>query len=273
MAEYESARAGIADEDFMPLDAASRERLRIEEAGLNALCTRHQLFYDGWLVRLSPGKAKRGRSVNPHFGSSLPLDAKLARCERLYASRGLPTLFRITPFAKPFALDAALDARGYSVYEPTLVQVTHAAALPPLAGGDDVAVASVPVDAFVDAVGALRGSPPGHRAAHLERLAHSPLAMHAVVARRDGETLACGQVTLDDDLAAIYDMVTAPTERRRGLATRIVSELLQWAWRQGATRAFLQVNEDNVPARAVYRKFGFATAYAYHYRARPDQCF
>ena len=48
--------------------------IRIEEAGLNALQTQQQLFYDGWLLRVSPGKAKRARSVNAHFGSTLPLD-------------------------------------------------------------------------------------------------------------------------------------------------------------------------------------------------------
>ena len=81
--------------------------LAIEEAGLNALQTQRQLFYDGWLLRVSPGKAKRARSVNPHFGSSLPLDGKIDRCERLYGASGLPTLFRVTPFAKPPGLDAA----------------------------------------------------------------------------------------------------------------------------------------------------------------------
>ena len=39
---------------------------RIEEAGLNALQTQRQLFYDGWLLRVSPGKAKRAR--NPTRG-------------------------------------------------------------------------------------------------------------------------------------------------------------------------------------------------------------
>ena len=71
--------------------------VRIEESGLNVLQTQRQLFYDGWLLRLSPGVAKRGRSVNPHFGSSLPLDGKLAYCENVYAQHALPTLFRITP--------------------------------------------------------------------------------------------------------------------------------------------------------------------------------
>ena len=43
---------------------------RVEEIGLNALQTQRQLFYDGWLLRVSPGKAKRARSVNAHFGST-----------------------------------------------------------------------------------------------------------------------------------------------------------------------------------------------------------
>ena len=49
-------------------------------------------------------------------------------------------------------------------------------------------------------------------------------------------------------------------------------ELLRWAWQNGATHAYLQVDAENAPALAVYRKFGFATAYTYHYRARPDEC-
>src|SRR4029450_6956348 len=56
--------------------AAALDDMRVEEAGLNALQTQRQLFYDGWLLRLSPGTAKRARSVNPHFRSSLPLGGK-----------------------------------------------------------------------------------------------------------------------------------------------------------------------------------------------------
>jgi len=41
---------------------------------------------------------------------------------------------------------------------------------------------------------------------------------------------------------------------------------------QRATHAFLQVNDDNAPALAVYGRFGFATLYTYHYRARPHEC-
>ena len=77
---------------------------------------------------------------------------------------------------------------------------------------------------------------------------------------------------VQDALAGIYDMVTAPAFRGRGAATWIVSALIAWARAQRASHAFLQVNDDNAPALAVYRRFGFATAYTYHYRARPHEC-
>lgn len=260
------------------IDAATGSRLsvvvdplRLEEAGLNALQTQRQLFFDGWLLRLSPGSAKRARSVNPHFGSSLPVDAKIDRCETLYAASGLPALFRVTPFCKPADLDGALERRDYVAFDPTLVQVARIEAGD--ADVEDTGIESATVAEFVDAVALLRASSTVQRDAHLERLSNTPLAMHAVVARVGGRVVACGQVALDNGVAGIYDMVTAVDSRGRGLATAIVTALIDRASRCGASHAFLQVNEDNTAALAVYRKFGFETRYAYHYRGRPSECF
>jgi len=102
--------------------AATLDHVRVEEASLNALQTQRQLFYDGWLLRLSPGTAKRARSVNAHFGSSLPLREKIAYCESVYERHALPTLFRMTPMSRPAELDGALAGRGYLVFSETLVQ-------------------------------------------------------------------------------------------------------------------------------------------------------
>jgi len=63
-----------------------------------------------------------------------------------------------------------------------------------------------------------------------------------------------------------------PDARGRGFASAIVAALLAWAREQAAACAFLQVNDDNAAALAVYRKFGFATVYTYHYRARAGEC-
>jgi GNAT superfamily N-acetyltransferase len=178
----------------------------------------------------------------------------------------------MTPFQKPPDLEAALALRGYGTFGHTLVQVLALAHPPEMDGVADADLDAPPIGEFVDAVGELRGSPSVQRAAHLERLGSTPLTTHAVIARIDGAPAACGQMTLDNGLAGVFDMVTAPNARGRGLARLIVHELLTWAWGHGATHAYLQVNDDNAPALAVYRRFGFATVYTYHYRARPGEC-
>jgi len=256
---------GAGESGGSGIDAA-----RVEEAGLNALQTQRQLFYDGWLLRLSPGKAKRARSVNAHFGSTLPLAAKLDHCEALYARHGLPALFRITPFVRPPDLDAALAARGYQAAEETLVMAALLAARPALAPPPaGVTLTDVDAHGFVDVVGNLRGSRATQREAHRERLANSVLPNRMIALRAGGDIVGAGQIALDGDLAGIFDVVTAQSARGRGYATLACAALLSWAAQQGARAAYLQVDANNVAAIAVYRKFGFATLYTYHYRVRP----
>ena len=66
-------------------------------------------------MRLLRGKAKRARSVNAVYASTMPLAEKIAYCERLYESSALPVLFRITPFSQPQDLEAELEGRGVDV--------------------------------------------------------------------------------------------------------------------------------------------------------------
>lgn len=245
---------------------------RIEEAGLNNLHTRRQLLYDGWLLFLSPGKAKRARSVNAHFGSTLPLLAKITHCEALYLRHGLPRLFRITPFVQPAGLEAALAARGYVAFDHTLVQSATLDAPPEFTVRDDLDVSFPMLEAFVEAVGEMRASPAGQRAAHLERLAQSPLELRTVIVRREGVPVAAGLVSIDGEIAGLFDIVTADDWRGQGIGTAVSAALIAQAWERGVRRLFLQVTADNASAVAIYRKFGFTTRYAYHYRALPDEC-
>jgi len=246
---------------------------RIEEAGLNALQTQRQLFYDGWLLRVSPGTAKRARSVNAYFGSSLPVVAKITYCENVYARHGLSTLFRMTPFDQPADLDRVLDARGYEAFGETLVQTVALDRPPELPSvADDVTVESPATHDFVDIVARLRGSTAQQRDAHAERLANSPLEKrHAIV--RAGERAVCtAQVAIEDGLVGLFDVITADDSRGKGYATLACAKLLSWAWQHGGHTAYLQVSADNTPAIGAYRKFGFATAYTYRYRGRPGEC-
>ena len=253
--------------------SAAIDLVRVEEAGLNALQTQRQLFYDGWLLRLSPGTAKRARSVNPHFGSSLPLTDKIAYCESVYARHALPTLFRLTPMSRPRDLDRALADRGYEAFGETLVQILamdRPPELPDQAG--DAMVEAPELDAFVDAVDKLRRSTPEQREAHRERLVNSPLAKRYALVRAHDRVVCTAQVAVDGSLVGVFDVITAPDARGQGYATLACAWLLGWAWQHGANVAYLQVQANNAPAIAVYRKFGFATGYTYHYRGRPGEC-
>jgi GNAT superfamily N-acetyltransferase len=244
---------------------------RVEEVGLNALQTQRQLFYDGWLLRVSPGKARRARSVNAYFGSTLPLARKIDYCERLYEQRDLPVLFRITPFLQPPELEAALAARGYEAFDTTLVQLTRLERPPETPGASNFVVTAPPADVFADAVALLQGSSAQQRDAYFERLKESPLNTRASLAHIDGKPVGVGTVMLEEGLAGVFSMATAPDMRARGVATAILASLLTWAWEHGAAHAYLQVDGDNHRALGVYRKFGFTTAYTYHYCGRPGE--
>jgi ribosomal protein S18 acetylase RimI-like enzyme len=51
----------------------------------------------------------------------------------------------------------------------------------------------------------------------------------------------------------------------------VVAALLADARLRGARIAYLQVTAQNEPALALYRRFGFDTAYDYWYRAREGE--
>ena len=67
-------------------------------------------------------------------------------------------------------------------------------------------------------------------------------------------------------MVGVYDVFTAPAARGQGMARLLCSHLIAQATGRGARVAYLQVEADNAPARAVYRRLGFEDAYRYHYR-------
>ncbi|MFM9917691.1 MAG: GNAT family N-acetyltransferase [Rhizobacter sp.] len=241
---------------------------RIEDAGLNASAPPQQRWLDGWLLRLSPGKAKRARCVNAVAAGRLPVAEKLAACERAFAAARLPMIVRITPFTLPGNLDATLERQGLHHFDDTRVMVLpdFQPAAPVLPAG--LSLHAVALEPFAQRVGQLRGSPLAQRAAHAERLANSPVPFSAWELRHGSETLACGQFALEDDIAGLYDVYTAEGARGQGLATLLCRRLLEDAARRGARHAYLQAESDNHAARAVYAKLGFSDGYAYHYRTR-----
>ena len=194
----------------------------------------------------------------------------------MYARHALRPYDRITPYTQPPGHDTFLVDQGMERIDDTRVMV---AALPETS---DTIASDAGVDAgwrfepvasghFAEWVGAQRGSPASERIAHAERLRDAPGATSRefLVTDAKGETIAGGQVALEDDLAGLYDIVTAAAARKQGLALKLCRHLLAHARREGARVAYLQVEAQNEPARRVYRRLGFEDAYSYHYRSPP----
>lgn len=241
---------------------------RIEDAGLNASAPPQQLWLDGWLVRFSPGKAKRARCINAVAAGRLPIDDRLQACAAVFAEAGLPMIVRITPFTLPRGLDRVLESQGLHRFDDTRVM-----ALANLSAFDKPAslaagtqIQAVGLEAFAQRVGSLRGSPLSQRQAHGQRLQNSPVPFHAFEMHVDSELVACGQFVIEGALVGLYDVFTAQAARGKGFAGSLCRHLLQQAHTRGARHAYLQVEGDNLAARAVYHRLGFADAYAYHYR-------
>lgn len=242
---------------------------RIEDAGLNASAPPQQRWMDGWLVRYSPGKAKRARCINAVAEGRLPLADKLRLAQAVFDEAGLPMVIRITPFTQPATLDAELQAMGLASLDDTRVMACpELTALRPLPLPAGTRWQPMDAHAFAEAVGGLRGSPPLQRHAHAERLRLSPVPFQAfgIVREDDDALLACGQFAREADLVGLYDVFTAPEHRGRGLAACLCSYLLVQARAEGARTGYLQVEGDNTAARRVYHRLGFSDGYSYHYR-------
>jgi ribosomal protein S18 acetylase RimI-like enzyme len=245
---------------------------RIEDAGLNASAPPQQRWLDGWMIRFSPGKAKRARCVNALATGRLPLDQKLALAQAVFDEAQLPMVVRVTPFSQPPELDRQLETMGWSRIDETRVMARASlGGLPdePLPAG--LCWQTMGHHAFAQAVGQLRGSPLAQRQAHAQRLELLPLPFRALAIRReaDGAPLACGQFAREADLAGLYDVFTDAAVRGQGLARRLCSRLLSAAGDEGARGAYLQVEWDNLAARNLYKRLGFTDGYSYHYRLRP----
>ena len=238
---------------------------RIEDASISVSQPAQQSFFDGWLLRYSPGKAKRARSINSVGAGVLPLAEKLSHCLAFYRHHRLPCLFRITPFSQPHHLDTELAAAGFGAHQDTRVMSVALSQIQP--GAAPSAARSVNAEQFASAFCRLHGITGAKADAERDRYIRAS-ERSAFVVQCDGDTpIACGSVALEGKLAGIFGMVTAAEHRGRGIASSIVAKLLNAAGAAGADTAYLQVEADNIAARRAYSKFGFEDCYAYWYRA------
>ena len=244
----------------------------IEDLSLNAWPSFQMQVYDGWILRYSGYYTHRTNCVEQIGASILPLSGKIPFCERIYRRWGTPCIFKISPITDP-ALDGLLAARGYRIEHRVINMTADIRSLPASPENTPplpLTVESRVLPEWIDGLFSLKGTTdPLHRRIVPGMYAAIPMDEAAVSVRLpDGTIGATGLGILDRDFIGVYAIHVREDLRRMGLAAAIVRRILEEGRRAGASRAYLQVVADNMPARNLYRKLGFTDAYADWFRVK-----
>ena len=229
---------------------------------------RSEVAVDGWIARLSGGVTQRANPVLP-LAAPADLQAAVTRVEELYLEHGLLPHFQISPAVQPPELDQFLADRGYEVRGTTKVCI---------AAVDDVLrrlrpqwsevdVHDDPGEEWMRLWWAIDGRGGNDSRGIARKILTGGPASYALGYDEAGPA-AVGRLSLDGSWAGVYCVAVRADARRRGHAMDVLRALLVDAADRDVRHAWLQVVEENVAARALYGRLGFADFSGYHYRVR-----
>jgi ribosomal protein S18 acetylase RimI-like enzyme len=233
---------------------------RLEAAAVRAWpATIQRAAPGGWLLRATPG-LDRGRSNNALTPcrelAGAELGPAIDRVLAFAAEQRIAPGIQVSPLALHGPLQRELDARSWRTQWPTLV----------LTGPVDFESRPAPELDLLDHASAqwLRTwstCEPGRDVEAHAATVFAQLRGRATFARLDSRAVA---ITVESDgLVGMFCLAVDPGQRRTGLATSLVGALLA---RSSAALAYLQVEEPNAAARAMYERLGFAETYRYSHR-------
>lgn len=238
----------------------------LETLSLDAWPAFETVEYDGWILRFAEGYTKRANSVNPLYPSTIALDKKIAYCERAYAQRGLPPVFKLTAETSPSILDRVLEERGYRKLDETSVQVLPLRTGWPLHG---IGIWSHASEEWIRAFARCSAIDDADTMEKMGRVLRS-IRGETIFAYIEEEEriIACGLGVLERGYLGCFNIVVDSARRKRGYGRRIMEGLLAEGIERGAQTAYLQVVAGNHPAERLYDSLGFRESYRYWYRKK-----
>lgn len=259
---------GGRDRDGPARPPSTADELAVEAVAARGLRPAETEELGGWILRADSGFTRRANSALPLGQPGRPLDDALAAAHTWYADRELPLRLQV-PLEARRLLDAELGERGWEPTARTQLFVARLDALrstAPAPAGPAVEVTPLPDDDWLELYRDGGGLTEAGRAL-LSR--HDRLAFATV--RMDGRAVAVGRGAVDDGWLGIMAVEVAPDYRRHGLARALMAGLWDWgASAHGATRSYLSVLAENLPAVALYERVGYWVHHEYHYRVEPE---
>lgn len=248
----------------VPLDEVHRAKrvpdiAGLERAAAEAMPALHSERLGDWLLRASDGYTGRANSVLPLGDPGMPFSEALAKVADFYHRHNLPPLFDVPlPLGRPVA--RALTDHGYHPLVSVQVMATDLPDLiPRTPEGAQFEHSALPTPAMLAMISGRRGVLPA--AAH-HVLTQVP-TITFIGLSQEAELLAMARGTVTNHWLGIFHVETAPAARRQGLARAAVGSLARWADAHGARRAYLQVQDDNTAAIALYQSLGFTLHHTY----------
>jgi len=129
------------------------------------------------------------------------------------------------------------------------------------------------LDAILPFEAEMFGSEAWSRAAYLDEINDVELRRYLVAESSCGEVLGDAGVLIVADTAQVVTIAVVPTARRRGIARRLLTELIAIARSRRAIEILLEVRVDNMAAQKLYETEGFSTVgirKGYYDRGRVD---
>lgn len=237
----------------------------IERATLAAVPPQTLEEEGGWLLAFDDGTVGRAHSAVP-LRHEAPAPGTLARIERRYRARGHEPGLRLPRLPCFDPLRQELAQAGWCGSQPTLTQTGTTKALAriaPAPGPGEVVLDTRPDDRWAAVFLGTAFDPVdgASRLAILRRSRETVFAQRLV----GGVVVAVGAACLAHGWVGLHAMRTAPGQRRNGFARDVLAAFGHEGRRRGVVRAFLQVEEVNTGARALYERACFSAAWAYEY--------
>ena len=217
-----------------------------------------------WVLRATGKFTMRANSTlplgdAPYGNPGMPIQEAINTAITFYLERGLPPIFHISlPTYAP--LDELLEAQGWQKKLPVLVMVADITAEPASQEFNGIwEIQDHPSDEWLSVqndhgVKSIMESVPGNY-----------LAL-----RINGELIAVGRGANYKDWTSLTRLYIREEFRGQGIGSELVHRILNQSLSQGANKAVLQVDSENLSAINLYQKMGFTTHHSYLYRSLPE---
>jgi ribosomal protein S18 acetylase RimI-like enzyme len=212
---------------------------------------------------MAAGYSGRANAVSALRPQTRLADDFLDWTEALYADEGLPPCIRVTPLLAD-GTQAQLEARGYRVRDRSIGMIATLMPLARLPGEAGLVHRPVADAAWVRGISALQsGNKKDADEALMAIVSRIRLPASFATISHAGAPVGYGMTVIERGMAELGAIILAPEARGRGLGRALVAGLMRFAWENGAGRAYLQVEQGNAPAIALYDSLGFVPVYAY----------